>query len=235
LAKQQWEDRQKMAKSDSGDDDTLYLNSLRRGLQSLEYLNRHDFVSATELSHYLDVPRTTARRVLDTLVLEGYLCKIPQDCRYHITPAVAALSRGLNDEALIVDAATPLLEKKTKEIGWAFHITVQRDENMLLRAESGRFSPHVIRRFKVGCKGPIIYSAAGHVMLSFLPGDKRRDLVTKLKTSCNPINHAVREGSFVAIWWPTRGRAGMRERTSSPGPNPSSLFRCLSKTRLRPA
>ena len=47
------------------------LSSLKRGLRALSLLNLREVLTATELAKELGLPRTTARRVLDTLIDAG--------------------------------------------------------------------------------------------------------------------------------------------------------------------
>ncbi len=78
---------------------TLQLSSLKRGLRALSLLNARGTLSASELAGELQLPRTTARRVLDTLVGEGYAEKVPGGHQYRLTPMVGMLSSGFSDES----------------------------------------------------------------------------------------------------------------------------------------
>ena len=70
------------------------LKSLKRGLKAMTLINTAGSITISELSRALDLPRTTAERVLMTLLSEGYVARDPQTKRYFLTTRVRGLSHG---------------------------------------------------------------------------------------------------------------------------------------------
>jgi len=158
------------------------LSSLRRGIRAIKALNASDAVSASSLAKELGVPRTTARRILDTLVAEGLAEKVPHDFIYRLNPDVECLSRGLSDEVIITHVASPLLYELTKKIGWALTIGTISDADMVMRVATHRTSPFALTRPRVGTKCPIFISPSAWLTIAFLPEDERAVMIDLLHT-----------------------------------------------------
>src|SRR5438067_445009 len=75
------------ANGEAGPGRKAELNGLRRGLCALRYLNIVNCVSANAMARALQVPHTTARRILDTLVAESCAEQIPYSNFYRLAPA----------------------------------------------------------------------------------------------------------------------------------------------------
>ena len=91
---------------------------LRRGLSLLALLNQHETLTTAQAAKSLGLPRTTAQRIITTLILEGYVERVPMSSLYRLTPTVNLLSGGFTDESWITHVASPLLFAKTQEINW---------------------------------------------------------------------------------------------------------------------
>lgn len=89
------------------------LKSLKRGLKAMMLINRQGSLAISELSRGLDLPRTTAERVLMTLLAEGFVDRDSQTKRFFLTGRVRALSGGYSDESSIAHVAAPLLFETT--------------------------------------------------------------------------------------------------------------------------
>jgi IclR family mhp operon transcriptional activator len=154
------------------------LNSLKRGLVALELLNQHAMLSAGMLAKTMNVARTTARRVLDTLVSAGFAEKIPGHSGYRLTPRVARLSCGLSDEAIISHVATPLLVQVTKEVGWSLAVATPRDDKMIVQVTTDDISPYSTYRVRVGAAFPISASQSGRLAIAYMPDEERTSVLS---------------------------------------------------------
>ena len=153
--------------------------SLYRGLMALLELNRRDAMSARELSRHLDVPRTSARRILDTLAAAEFVEKVPFDARYRLNPHVAALSSGLSEAHVLSHAAAPLLFEATRQIDWSLALVTMAERDTVLQVSTAREARHAITFFKVGFKVPLFTSKAGKVMLAYLSEAERGALAAR--------------------------------------------------------
>ena len=91
---------------------------LLRGLSLLEALNRRAVGSVEELAHDTRLPKSTVVRRLNTLVLAGYVRRLPKRGGYSLAERVLGLSWGFRSEDAVVEAARPLLAAFTVEHKW---------------------------------------------------------------------------------------------------------------------
>jgi IclR family mhp operon transcriptional activator len=173
------------------------LSSLKRGLRALSLLNLREVLTATELAAELRLPRTTARRVLDTLVEEGYAEKIPREHKYRLTPMVNVLSSGFSDESWIAHVAEPLLTKKTIEIGWPLVVATPSGDQMMVRVSTDRLTPLALDHFGVGFKTPMVHGTSGHVMLAFMSQPHRELTLQVIRSSTDPKQALAREDARI--------------------------------------
>jgi IclR family mhp operon transcriptional activator len=176
------------------------LSSLKRGLFALDLLNEHPMLSAGMLASAMNLARTTARRVLDTLVAEGFAEKIPHHSCYRLTPRVARLSRGLSDEMIISHVATPLLIQATKEVGWSLAVATPRGDDMIIQVTTDDISPHCTYRVRVGTALPISASQSGRLTIAYMPEQERTTLLSgPPKKSLEPQPPEAWQDSFEQI------------------------------------
>jgi len=173
------------------------LSSLKRGLRALSLLNLREVLTATELAKELGLPRTTARRVLDTLVQEGYADKVTRDHKYRLTPMVNVLSSGFSDESWIAHVAEPLLSKKTIEIGWPLVVATPSGDQMMVRVSTDRLTPLALDHFGVGFKTPMVHGTSGHVMLAFMSQQHRELTLQVIRSSTDPKQALAREDARI--------------------------------------
>jgi len=173
------------------------LSSLKRGLRALSLLNLREVLTATELAMELRLPRTTARRVLDTLVEEGYAEKIAREHKYRLTPMVNVLSSGFSDESWIAHVAEPLLAKKTIEIGWPLVVATPSGDQMMVRVSTDRLTPLALDHFGVGFKTPMLHGTSGHVMLAFMSQQHRELTLQVIRSSSDPKQALAREDARI--------------------------------------
>jgi IclR family mhp operon transcriptional activator len=173
------------------------LSSLKRGLRALSLLNLREVLTASELATELRLPRTTARRVLDTLVEEGYAEKITREYKYRLTPMVNVLSSGFSDESWIAHVAEPLLAKKTIDIGWPLVVATPSGDQMMVRVSTDRLTPLALDHFGVGFKTPMLHGTSGHVMLAFMSPQHREVTLQVLRSSTDPKQALAREDARI--------------------------------------
>jgi IclR family mhp operon transcriptional activator len=173
------------------------LSSLKRGLRALSLLNLRETLTASDLAAELRLPRTTARRVLDTLVEEGYAEKVAREHKYRLTPMVNVLSSGFSDESWIAHVAEPLLSRKTIEIGWPLVVATPSGDQMMVRVSTDRLTPLALDHFGVGFKTPMVHGTSGHVMLAFMSQQHRELTLQVIRSSSDPKQALAREDARI--------------------------------------
>ena len=132
----------------------VMIRSLSRGLQALALLA--DFpegVSVGEMSSRLDVDKSTAMRLLKTLVDSGFAVQSQRTRRYHMTTRIVGLSHRFLKNLRLRELAYPFLEALVSETNESAHLAIAAGGEALvlddivtqasLRVETGagRFSP----------------------------------------------------------------------------------------------
>jgi IclR family mhp operon transcriptional activator len=171
------------------------LSSLHRGIRALLALNANESVKASSLALELGLSRTTARRILDTLVAEGVAEKVPYETIYRLSPNVASLASGVSDAVIISHIASPLLYATTKKIGWGLSIGTLRGDDLVIQVATHRLSPFALTQLRVGSKFDIITSHSAWMIVAFMADDEREALLERLRANprFTPSLQMVRE------------------------------------------
>jgi len=159
------------------------LRSLKRGLRVLALLNQIETVGVSELARRLELPRTTAERILMTLASEGYVERLANDVRYRLSAKVCNLARGFSEDNWIIHVATPLLFDVTKRIGWPLAIATPRGETMILRMTTDPATSLWLHRRRIGAETPMLGSSSGMVAFAAADEAERANLLALMTTS----------------------------------------------------
>jgi IclR family mhp operon transcriptional activator len=140
---------------------------LGRGLKLLAILNTGGEHRVASLARAVKLPRSTAFRILCTLVEEGYVWRDPSTDIYHPTAMVRALSDGFDGTARLVQAAQPLVAELGKELIWPVNLATLSGTSVLLRQTTDAMSPLAVVRYSAGYRAPLLDRASGLVLLAF--------------------------------------------------------------------
>jgi len=141
--------------------------SLGRGLKMLAILNAGGEHRVASLARAVNLPRSTAFRLLCTLVENGYVWRDPDSDVYRPTSMVLALSDGLDATARLVLAAQPKVAELGKELVWPVVLATLSGTSVLWRQTTDAGSPLAVVRYAPGFRTPIVGEAAGLVLLAF--------------------------------------------------------------------
>lgn len=144
------------------------ITSLDKAIDVLEHL--HDAGSPrgiTEIANALRVPKSSAHRLLKTLVRRG-LAEQVSGGRYSTGPALIALGLGALEREPVVALARPVLEKEAAEVGETVFLTAPRGDAIVVldKAEGRGFlraSP------RIGQRVPVAATAVGRLAMAFDP------------------------------------------------------------------
>jgi IclR family mhp operon transcriptional activator len=168
------------------------LRSLKRGLKVLALLNQIETVGVSELARQLELPRTTAERILLTLATEGYVERLPNETRYRLSAKVYHLARGFSEDNWIIHVATPLLFDVTRRIGWPLAIATPHGEMMILRMTTDPATSLWLHRRRIGAEIPMLGSSSGLVAFAFAGEAEKANLLALMQTS---KHHTNRQGA----------------------------------------
>ena len=164
------------------------LRCLKRGLKVLTLLNKVETIGITALARELDLPRTTAERILVTLASEGYVQRLPNDKRYRLSRKVFGLSRGFSDDCRVVQIAAPLIFSMTRRIGWPLAVATPSNDSMVLRVTSDSATSLWLNRRRIGAETPMLASSSGLLIYAMTPADEQAELLECLGKSRHYLN-----------------------------------------------
>lgn len=153
--------------------DDVAFNNVRRTLRALELLARRPR-SQAELARELQVHSRTARRLLGSLVAEGYVAR-DERVRAEFTPTLklVALAGEVMARVEITDVASPFVSQLAHRADAIAHLSVPDNAQVMRLLEAGR-SDSVRGGSQVGYYAPYHASAAGKAILAYLPLDASR-------------------------------------------------------------
>ena len=124
-------------------------------------------LSLSEISRRLDIPKSTAHNLLNTLRSEGYIEKVGGDL-YALGPAPLILSQKVRVNVEIRDPAAPLLRELADQTDESVYLTVKEGDYALYiyAVESSR---RLLARTAVGELVPLHCTSVGKAILAFLP------------------------------------------------------------------
>jgi IclR family mhp operon transcriptional activator len=163
--------------------------SLGRGLKMLAILNAGGEHRVASLARAVDLPRSTAFRLLCTLVENGYVWRDPDSDVYHPTSMVLALSDGFDATARLVLAAKPKVAELGKELVWPVVLATLSGTSVLWRQTTDATSPLAVVRYAPGFRTPILGEAAGLVLLAFSSRPQSDMLLDLLYRNDAPIEN----------------------------------------------
>ena len=173
-------------------------SALLRGLSLLEALNRRAVGSVDELAQDTSLPKSTIVRLLDTLVLSGYVRRLPRRGGYSLADRVLGLAWGFRSEDAIVEGARPLLTAFTAQHNWPLSMATLTVDVMRIRATTLPQSPFAIDRERINRRVPLLGSALGCAYLAYCSEAERQSIVAWLKNSGRPVDQPAGDPRYIA-------------------------------------
>jgi IclR family transcriptional regulator, mhp operon transcriptional activator len=158
------------------------VRSLSRGLALLQALNRAPggIATTSSLAQSCNIHRTTVKRLLETLRMEGYVRRGGKEGQYYLTFAVRSLSEGFVDDDWVEKVALPLMRTATPDLLWPCDLGTLEGGFMVVRESTHRFSLLSQHRGKIGEMLPLFFTAMGRAYLCACSEDERAGLLTLL-------------------------------------------------------
>lgn len=164
----------------------MVVRGLVRGMDILRAMNTQEGGRSTlrQLSEATGLHRTTIRRILETLIAEGYVRRSESDDRYCLALRVRALAEGFRDEDWVSSIVAPALGELLQTVVWPSDLCTPVGHNLVIRESTHRFSPLSFHRAMVGQTMPILLTASGRAYLARCP-DQEREEILRLVRSAN--------------------------------------------------
>lgn len=175
------------------------VRGLSRGLDVLKALNAEPggAASTTTLARACALDRTTTKRLLETLRMEGFVRPGEREGQYHLTFEVRRLAEGFEDETWVEKVATPMMEASVRELVWPCDICTAEAGFMVVRESTHRLSPLSQHRAMIGERLPMLLTAIGRAYLSACDDAEREATLTILRRRDDPLGDLARDKAQV--------------------------------------
>ena len=179
----------------SADDQRNLVNSLSKGLRVLEAFSaERTEMTLSEVGRAAGIDPGTAFRMLNTLVMLGYVARVPDSKRFRLTLKVVDLGLHAIGRSDLRELARPILRSLVGEISEAASLGVLDGADVLyverVRAGLTRLGVDI----RIGTHIPAATGIIGHAILAFLPPrDRERVLATaprRGEMAVNPLGKA---------------------------------------------
>lgn len=157
------------------------MQSVQRTLDLMEALAAaQGEVSITHLAARTGLHVSTVHRLLSTLVHRGYVRQNPESARYYLGSKLALLAEGAPRYADLRFHARPILTWLTDLTNETSNLVVLEDTTAVYVEQVQ--CKQVVRLFSsVGNRVPLQCTAAGKVLLAWLPPERRNAVVDRLE------------------------------------------------------
>lgn len=152
------------------------IQSLHRGIQTLEILSDHDSMSVTEIAKELGVDKSTASRILDTLRECDMVQLVNSTRKYRLGFGILHLSESLKKNLNIIDIARPVLKEVSNEINQSVHLCAF-NKNMVYVIDQVVSTQSYSLNASVGMVEPMHASSVGKCILAYRRPDMINDLI----------------------------------------------------------
>jgi DNA-binding IclR family transcriptional regulator len=147
-----------------------------RTLRALELLSKRP-LSQAELARELGIHPRTARRLLNSLVAEGYATRGTSAVRreFATTSKLVSLAGHITERLDLVRVAAPFVSRLASRTGEAAYLCVVSEDSVVRVLEEGGDTPFSLRP-QLGTRLPLHASATGRAALAFSPARLARAL-----------------------------------------------------------
>lgn len=138
--------------------------------------------TSQQIADVTGLHRTTVRRLLETLVEEGYVRRSSSDESFRLTLAVRGLSEGFTDAERLATVAPPIMGQLLQRVTWPSDLTTPDGDAMIIRETTHRFSPLSFHRAMVGRRLPMLLTAAGRAYFAMCAEAEREEIWELLRS-----------------------------------------------------
>lgn len=179
-------------------DERQEVKSLKKALRILTFLNTSGESTVTSVAHAVNVPRTTAYRILETLGAEGYVERQSHSDIYRLTSLVQKLSAGFGDDDLLIEVAKPLIVNFGAAMRFPVSLATPRGKDMVVRIATDFDAPMVIDRFVIGFSVPMLRAPTGLCYLAHCDEFARERVIAQSKEAGIDLGSLGYEGSHLS-------------------------------------
>jgi DNA-binding IclR family transcriptional regulator len=142
-------------------------SSLENALRILNLFSMDETeLSLLEISKRIGVGKSTAYRLLQTLISEGFIKKDPRTNLYSLGTSILAQNKVILSRFTICNIASPFLQKLVQESGESAHIAKLQDVDVIYLHKIE--CDHPVRLLSyIGKRNPVFCTSSGQAILAF--------------------------------------------------------------------
>lgn len=150
--------------------------------RALEILNLLQYeiqgMGTTRLSERLGVSKSTAHRLLSSLLNKGFVKQSPDNQRYYLGLQLIGLGEAVIDQLDIREIAAPYMEHLVNKIGETVHLVIREGSEIVYIDK--KESTETIRMYSnIGKRAPMHCTGVGKAILAYLPLEEIREIVKR--------------------------------------------------------
>ncbi|HET7580283.1 MAG TPA: IclR family transcriptional regulator [Bacillales bacterium] len=155
---------------------TTYVQSVERALLILQYLQENkEGLGVTEISHRLDVAKSTTHRLLASLLRNGYVQQDEQTEKYRLGLKLLELGNTITESLDIRKVAQPFLLELSEQTGETAHL-VLLEQGEVVYIDKIESSATIGMKSRIGKRAPAYCTGVGKAILCYLT-EKRVDQI----------------------------------------------------------
>ncbi|WP_338452406.1 IclR family transcriptional regulator [Niallia oryzisoli] len=146
-----------------------HFSSLRNALRLLNLFSKDEpEFNLSEFAERLEIGLSTAFRLTNTLVEEGFIVRDPHTKLYRPAASILAMGNTIISKIDLCQISKPILEKLVEDTGETSHIAVIRDYQVLYLLKIDNSHPvHLLSH--AGKSNPLHCTSTGQVLLAYQP------------------------------------------------------------------
>lgn len=162
-------------------DRTERLTSVAAAARILREFGKHSTqLGVSQLARRAGVGKSTAHRVIWTLVQEGLLEKVEETGLFRLTTTMGSLGASAETSQRLHQAATMPLDQLRRSTKGTLHVAILDGADVLYIER--REGPGAIPVFRaVGSRNAAHVTSSGKVLLAFLPAERQQRLVQEMR------------------------------------------------------
>lgn len=144
-------------------------SSLENALTILKMFSIYEpELSVTAISKKLSISKSTAHRLLTSLLSEGFVHKDPQTNLYSLGTSILSLVNIVNSQIHISTEVIPLLNMLVEKTSESAHLAIlEKQHTVYIQTMEGTY--YCNDQIQLGTRKPVYETAAGQVILAFQP------------------------------------------------------------------
>lgn len=146
--------------------------------QIMETLAEEGPCGLLELSHLLQINKSTVHRLLNSLVYMGYVRQDEETLKYHMTLKIVNVSGKVLDRIDLLSISQPYLKHLMEQSGETVHLVKKVDNNIcyIQKLEPVNTERSIKMASFVGMISPLYCTGVGKAIMAHLPEAEVRDI-----------------------------------------------------------